>query len=124
VVTGLEHLHQSRALAEDGLRLALEAYTCHVFLDWREVVDDGVQSWGTLAERLAGRGVPSVEEAMRLLLLEPVHAALRALLEPPRRVAGGHLPAPREDAPRAGRGRPTRAGVSRGRPRCPSGSRS
>jgi glycosidase len=82
VVTGLEHLHRSRALAESGLRLALEAYTCHVFVDWRHVVDDGVRPWGVLADRLGARGVPSVDEAMRLLVLEPVHAAFRALLDP------------------------------------------
>ncbi|HTO12225.1 MAG TPA: alpha-amylase family glycosyl hydrolase [Candidatus Binatia bacterium] len=81
-VSGLEHLHRSRALADEGLRFELEAYTCHVFLDWREVMDDGVRPWGTLADRLGGRGVPSVDEAMRLLLLEPVHAAFRAVLDP------------------------------------------
>jgi hypothetical protein len=81
-VTGLEYLHRSRALAAEGLRLELEAYTCRVFLDWREVVDDGARPWDTLAERLAGRGVPSVHEAMLMLVLEPVHAALRAVLDP------------------------------------------
>src|SRR5262249_32696623 len=68
VVTGLEHLHHARTFADNGLRLELEAYTHHVFLDWREVVDDGVRPWGVLTERLGGRGVPSVDEAMRLLL--------------------------------------------------------
>src|SRR5262249_47599938 len=81
-VTGLEHLHRSRTLAADGVRLELEAYTCHVFLDWREVIDDGARSWHTLAERLGGRGVPSVQEAMLMLILQPVHAALRAVLDP------------------------------------------
>ena len=38
--------------------------------------------WSALAERLAGRGVPSLDEAMLMLLLEPVHAALRAVLDP------------------------------------------
>jgi glycosidase len=81
-VTGLEYLHPSHALADQGLRLALEAYSCRVFLDWREVVDDGARSWSALADRLAGRGVPSIDEAMLMLLLEPVHAALRAVLDP------------------------------------------
>jgi glycosidase len=81
-VTGLEYLHRSRALAAEGLRLELEAYTCHVFLDWREVVDDGARPWEMLVERLGGRGVPSVHEAMLMLVLEPVHAALRAVLDP------------------------------------------
>jgi glycosidase len=81
-VSGLEYLHPSRTLADKGWRLALEAYSCHVFLDWREVVDDGVRPWSALAERLAGRGVPSLDEAMLMLMLEPVHAALRAVLDP------------------------------------------
>jgi hypothetical protein len=81
-VTGLEYLRRSRALADEGLRLELEAYTCHVFLDWREVVGDGVRPWDTLAERLGGRGVPDVHEAMLMLMLEPVHAALRGVLDP------------------------------------------
>ena len=81
-VTGLEYLHPSRTLADEGLRLELEAYTCHVFLDWREVVADGARPWDTLAERLGGRGVPSAHEAMLMLLLEPVHAALRGVLDP------------------------------------------
>jgi glycosidase len=81
-VSGLEYLHPSRTLADKGWRLALEAYSCRVFLDWREVVDDGARPWSTLAERLAGRGVPSIDEAMLMLLLEPVHAALRAVLDP------------------------------------------
>jgi hypothetical protein len=81
-VTGLEHLQPSRVLADQGLRLALPAYACHVFLDWREIVDDGVRPWGVLAERLAGRGVPSLHEAMLLLVLEPLHGAVRAVLDP------------------------------------------
>jgi glycosidase len=82
VVMGLEYLHRSRALADEGLRLELEAYICRVFVDWREVVDDGVRPWDALAERLGGRGVPNVHEAMLMLLLEPVHVALRGVLDP------------------------------------------
>jgi glycosidase len=92
-VSGLEHLHRTRVLAEQGCRVALEAYTCHVFLDWQEVVDDGARPWGVLADRLAGRGVPSVDEALRLLMLEPLHAALRAVLDPALLVRLGDEPA-------------------------------
>jgi glycosidase len=81
-VSDLEYLYQSRVLADAGLRLALQGYTCRVFLEWREVVDDRARPWATLADRLAGRGVASLDEAMRMLLLEPVHGALRAVLEP------------------------------------------
>ena len=96
-VSRLEYLHRSRALADDGLHLDLGEYTCLVFLDWRDHVDDGSRPWGLIADRLAGRGVPSIEDAMATLMLEPVHAALRAILDPA--VAGAlaaraHEPAP------------------------------
>jgi hypothetical protein len=81
-ITGLEHLQPSRTLAGDGLRLELAAYSCRVLLDWRELVADAERPWDTLAERLGDRGVPSVEEAMLMLVLEPVHTALRAVLDP------------------------------------------
>jgi hypothetical protein len=81
-ITGLEHLQPSRTVAEEGLRLELAAYSCRVFLDWRELVADPERPWNRLAKRLGDRGVPSVEEAMLMLVLEPVHAALRAVLDP------------------------------------------
>jgi glycosidase len=81
-VTGLQHLHRSPAVAEKGLHFVLEAYECHVFLDWREVVDDEAHPWTVLADRLGGRGVSSLDEVMLGLRLEPVHGALHALLDP------------------------------------------
>jgi glycosidase len=81
-LSGLEYIHSSRALADEGMHLSLEAYTCHVFVDWREVVDDGVRPWRRLAEYLDGRGVSSVDEAFLLMLLAPLHESLRALLDP------------------------------------------
>jgi glycosidase len=82
VVTGLEYLHRSRTLADEGLRVELEAYACRVLLDWRDVIDDGAWPWAILAERLSGRGVPSLHAEMLMLVLEPVHAALHAVLDP------------------------------------------
>ena len=81
-VTGLQHLHRSSVVAVHGLRFALEAYACHVFLDWREVADDERHPWTVLADRLGGQGVASLTEAMLLLQLEPLHEALTALLDP------------------------------------------
>jgi glycosidase len=81
-VTNLEYLRRSCALVDEGLRLELEAYACHVFLDWREIVADGARPWDTLTDRLGARGVPSVDVAMLMLVLEPVHAAFRAVLDP------------------------------------------
>src|SRR5205085_2639381 len=38
--------------------------------------------WEALSARIGTRGMPSLDEALALLELEPVHAAFRALLEP------------------------------------------
>src|SRR5215831_3220264 len=79
--SGLEHLHVAAHLSEKGLRLELDAYRCHVFLDWREWADDGRRPWRALCDELGGRGVPSLERALRALELRPVHDALRAVFE-------------------------------------------
>jgi glycosidase len=80
--TGLEYLRGQQELARQGFRVELEAYRCHVFLDWREVRDEGARPWARLCAELGGRGVPSLEEALAALELRPVHEALCALLDP------------------------------------------
>jgi hypothetical protein len=80
--SGLEFLQRGRDLAEKGLRVELNAYECHVLLDWREWRDDGTRPWGELCNMLAGHGVSSVEDALRELELKPVHEAVRELLDP------------------------------------------
>jgi len=78
--TGLEYVRSQHELAEQGLYLELDAYRCHVFLELRDVHDtDG--RYGRLAAQLAGRGVPSLDDALRDMELEPLHAALRDLFQ-------------------------------------------
>ena len=79
--TGLTYIRSSRELWKHGLWLALDAYQGHVFWEFAEVHDGMAGQWRRLAERLAGRGVPSLEAALRDLQLEPVHVPLRALFE-------------------------------------------
>ena len=79
--SGLEFLHRQRDVAERGLHLSLEAYKCHVFLDWRDLRDDGTRPWGVLCDHLNGRGVSSLDDALRALELKPVHDAVVALLD-------------------------------------------
>ena len=81
-LTGNEFLHRSHEIAEKGLRVELGAYKSHVFLDWRDIKDDGVRPWGALCDMLGGRGVASLDDALRDLELKPVHDALRTLLDP------------------------------------------
>ncbi|MCL4394286.1 MAG: alpha-amylase family glycosyl hydrolase, partial [Chloroflexi bacterium] len=75
-VSGLEFLRNSGDLCERGLYLELNAYERNVFLDWREVRDDG-GLYARLVASLNGRGVPSVDGALRELALQPVLAPFR-----------------------------------------------
>jgi hypothetical protein len=68
----LEYIRPSKELAEQGLFVQLGAYKYHVFLDFREVADDGYASYCRLYEYLNGRGVPSIDEALKELLLQPI----------------------------------------------------
>ena len=78
-MTGLEHLRSSVEIARDGLRVDLGPYACHVFVDLFEMAD-GPRPVARLCAELAGRGVPSIDEALRTIELEPVHADVRARL--------------------------------------------
>ena len=82
-LTGLEYLRRANVLAERGLSLELHAYQAHVFLNWRELRPTADQPWDRLCDQLNGRGVSNLDDALVLLALEPVHSALRALLDPP-----------------------------------------
>jgi glycosidase len=79
--TGLTYLRSCQDIHSRGLWLALDAYQSHVFWEFREVRDGTSGQWRRLAERLGGRGVPSLDEALVELQLEPVHAPLRATFD-------------------------------------------
>jgi glycosidase len=77
--TGLEFIRSCHEIWEKGLWLSLDAYQGHVFWEFDEVRDGSAGQWRRLAERLSGAGVPSLEDALREVQLEPVHAPLRAV---------------------------------------------
>jgi len=78
--SGLEYLRNSRELCEKGLYVELDAYKCHVFLDFREVQDNEWRQYAHLNAFLNGRGVPSIDEALRELFLQPVHLPFKELV--------------------------------------------
>jgi len=80
-LTGLEYLRRAGELSTHGLTLDLHAYQCYVFLDWRQLHATGEKPWGRLCDQLKGRGVPSLDDALVTLELQPVHEALRLVLD-------------------------------------------
>jgi glycosidase len=77
--TGLEFIRSCRQIWDEGMAISLEAYGANVFWEFREVWDGVAGQWARLASRLAGAGVPSLDDALRGLQLEPIHAPFRAL---------------------------------------------
>jgi len=80
-LSGLEYIRNCHELHERGLYVELGAYKAHVFLDFRLVWDNEWRQYAHLAEYLAGRGVPRIDEAMQEILLRPVHEPFKALVD-------------------------------------------
>ena len=80
--SGLEFIRPSVEVGEKGLYVELEAYKYNVFLDFRQIKDDVYQSYRNLCDRLNGRGVPNIEDALRELLLQPVQTPFREISNP------------------------------------------
>jgi glycosidase len=76
----MEFLRPIGEVRERGLFVELDAYRCLVFGGFRELRDGADAPWSRLAASLAGRGVPSLDEALSELRLSPIHAAVAALL--------------------------------------------
>jgi hypothetical protein len=79
-VSGLEYIRSNREVHERGLYAELGAYKSHVFLDFRQVRDTEWHQFAQLTSYLDGRGVPSIDEALKEVLLRPVHQPFRELV--------------------------------------------
>jgi len=79
-MNGLEYIRSNRELHQKGFYAELGAYKAHVFLDFRQVQDSASRPYGQLAAYLDGRGVPSVDEALKEVLLQPLHGPFRQLV--------------------------------------------
>jgi hypothetical protein len=58
----------------------LGAYKYHVFVDFREVRDTQWSHYARIAQDLNGRGVPSIDEALKEMLLQPLQNAFKELV--------------------------------------------
>lgn len=79
-ISGLEFIRSGRDIAENGFRLELNGFEYRVYLDFREVYDDGGK-YHELAGKLGSRGVYSIERALREFELEPLHSAFESLFD-------------------------------------------
>lgn len=79
-ISGLEYIRSNRDLHENGLFIELGAYKYHIFLDFRQVDDNEWGQYAQLHEYLKSRGVPDMEEAMKEILLQPLHYPFRELV--------------------------------------------
>jgi glycosidase len=79
-VNGLEYIRSCQQVYDQGLFVELGAYKYQVFLDFREVQDNEWHQYAQLKEYLDGRGVPSVDVALKEIFLQPVHQPFRELI--------------------------------------------
>jgi glycosidase len=63
-VSGLEFLRPLSTIVEEGLYVELDAYRCHVFLDFRELEDDHDGLVRQLESTLAGSGTDSIDMSL------------------------------------------------------------
>jgi glycosidase len=75
-ISGLEYIRSTAELADRGFYVSLGAYDCHVFTDFREVRDTEDGQYTQLADKLGGRGVPSLVSELRHMELKPLHEAV------------------------------------------------
>ena len=78
--SGLEFIRNNQKLHQEGLFVSLGAYQYNIFMDFREVSDNEWQHYRQIEAYLQGKGVPSVEDALKELFLQPIHAPFKELV--------------------------------------------
>ncbi len=78
--SGLEYLHWSHEIFENGLNFSLRGYQYVVLLNFRELHSTEEWPWDRLCDELHGAGVPNLDEAIVKMRLRPLHEALRTAL--------------------------------------------
>jgi glycosidase len=81
-VNGLEYIRNNEEMHEKGLYVELEAYKCQVFTSFHEVQDNEFHQYANLTAYLNGRGVPSIDETLKEIFLQPIHQTYRELVNP------------------------------------------
>lgn len=79
-ITGFEFINPNQLIRDQGLYFELDAYKTQVLLNFRQVKDNEWHQYRNLYEYLNGHGVPSIDEALREIFLQPVHRAFREIV--------------------------------------------
>jgi glycosidase len=79
-ISGLEYIRRNSDFFESGLFVELGAFKYHLFWEFRQVYDEH-GSYHRLSEMLNGRGVPSIEDAIKEMGLRPILDPMREWLE-------------------------------------------
>jgi glycosidase len=80
--SGLEYIRQGSKFADQGLHIELGAYQVHLFLDFREIQDNREGDYARLESFLNGKGVSDMEEALKAMLLAPIHDPFKEIMDP------------------------------------------
>lgn len=78
--SGLEFIRNSQELYQVGLYIELEAYSCHVFMDFREVQETPEGQYARISAYLMGGGVEDIVEAFTEMQLQAVHAPFKEII--------------------------------------------
>jgi hypothetical protein len=68
-INDLEYIRSCREIHEKGLMAELGAFKYHVFLNFRQVQDNVWHHYAQLNSYLNGRGVPSIDDALKEIFL-------------------------------------------------------
>jgi glycosidase len=79
---GLWFIRSSKDIAERGLFAVLSGYEAQVFIDVREVKDDGEGTWARLHHDLDGKGVPDLTVARMDIVLGELYYRYSELFKP------------------------------------------
>ena len=72
-ISNLEYIRSNDDLFHHGIFAELDGFKYHVFLDFREIQDNEYGHYSQLCSYLGGRGVPSIDQAMKETFLSPIH---------------------------------------------------
>ncbi len=79
-ISNLQYIREGKDFFNNGFEIELDAFKYKVFIDFKEVYDT-TGEYRKLAKKIGTRGVESIENALKVINLEPIHEALENMFE-------------------------------------------